>query len=180
MPFLRKSNTPPLPIVMCGVRMGERVLQIGIDDPSLVGTLAAKVGLSGHAAIAVIDDRAAEKARAAAADAGVLMDVQVTALSSLPFPENGFDAVLLHGMTDPLPPLDSPTGLAILREAHRVLRAGGRMLILEKGQSRRSWLSSRPAQVAVGATATALGNAGFRAARLLADREGVSFSEGLK
>ena len=36
--FLRKTkSTEPLPIVMCGVRMGERVLQIGIDDPSLAG-----------------------------------------------------------------------------------------------------------------------------------------------
>ena len=84
---------------MCGVSMGERVLQIGIDDPSLVGALAAKVGLSGHAAIAVVDDRAAVKARMAAEDAAVLVDVQVTALGSLPFPEDGFDAVVLHAVT---------------------------------------------------------------------------------
>ena len=178
--FLRKSKTTPVPIVMCGVRMGERVLQIGIDDPWLVGALAAKVGLSGHAAIAVVDNRAAEKARAAAANAGVLMDVQVVTLGSLPFPEDGFDAVVIHAMTDPLPPLDGATGLAIVREVHRVLRAGGRVLILEKGQSRRSWLASGSPQVQAGATATALSAAGFGAARLLADREGVSFTEGLK
>jgi SAM-dependent methyltransferase len=178
--FLRKSKTTPVPIVMCGVRMGERVLQIGIDDPWLVGALAAKVGLSGHAAIAVFDDRAAEKARAAAANAGVLVDLQVAALGSLPFPEGGFDAVVLHALTDPLPPVGGAAALAMLCEAHRVLRAGGRVVILEKGQSRRSWLPSRPAQVNAGATATALGTAGFRAARLLADREGVSFTEGLK
>ena len=178
--FLRKSKTQPLPIVMCGVRMGERVLQIGIDDPSLVGALAAKVGLSGHAAMVVVDDGAAEKARAAAANAGVLMDVHVAALGSLPFPDDGFDAVVLHAITDPLRPLDGATGLAIVREAHRVLRAGGRVLILENGQSRRSWLPSGSPQVQAGATAGALGTAGFRAARLLADREGVSFTEGLK
>ena len=179
--FLRKrKKTEPLPIVMCGVRMGERALQIGIDDPSLVGTIAAKVGLSGHAAIAVLDDRSAEKARAAAATAGVLVDVQVTAWGSLPFPEDGFDAVVLHAVTDALPPLNGATGLALLREVHRVLRAGGRVVILEKGQSRTTWLGNRLPQTQAPDTANALGTAGFRAARPLADREGYSFTEGLK
>ena len=179
--FLRKAkNTEPLPIVMCGVRMGERALQIGIDDPSLAGMIAAKVGLSGHAAIAVIDDGAAEKARVAAADKGVLVDIQVTALNALPFPEDGFDVVVLHAATGALPPLDGAAGLPILREVLRVLRAGGRMVILEKGQSQRTWLRSRSPQPQAGATATALATAGFRAARHLADRDGYSFTEGLK
>ena len=84
--FLRKSSVERLPLAMCGVRMGERALQIGIDDPSLAGAIAAKVGLSGHAAIAVSDERTAAKARAAGATAGVLVDVHVTPLDSLPAP----------------------------------------------------------------------------------------------
>jgi ubiquinone/menaquinone biosynthesis C-methylase UbiE len=178
--FLRKFKTEPLAITMCGVRMGERALQIGIDDPSLVGTIAARVGLSGHAAIAVIDDRAAGKARAAAAEAGVLVDVQVTTLSSLPFPDDGFDVVVLHAASGALPPLGGATGREMLREVHRVLRARGRAMILEEGQSRRTWLRSRSAQLQAGATPAALATAGFRAARHLADREGYSFTEGLK
>ena len=178
--FLRKSKSEPLPITMCGVSMGERVLQIGIDDPSLVGALAAKVGLSGHAAIAVVDDRAAVKARMAAEDAAVLVDVQVTALGSLPFPEDGFDAVVLHAVTGGLPPLDGTTGLPILREALRVLRAGGRAVILEEGQSRKTWFRSQPPKPQTASTAAALSTAGFRAARQLADRDGCSFTEGLK
>ena len=178
--FLRKSKTEPLPITMCGVRMGERALQIGIDDPSLVGAIAAKVGLSGHAAVAVIDDGAAEEARAAATEAGVLMDVQIATLSSLPFPDGGFDVVVLHAVGDALPPLDGTAGREILREVHRVLRPGGRVMILEKGQSRRTWFRSRSPHPRAGATPTALGTAGFRAARHLADREGYGFVEGLK
>jgi ubiquinone/menaquinone biosynthesis C-methylase UbiE len=165
---------------MCGVRMGERALQIGIHDPSLVGTIAAKVGLSGHAAIAVIDDCTAEEARAAAAEAGVLVDVQVTTLGSLPFPDDGFDVVVLHAVSGALPPLDGATGREMLREVHRVLRAGGRVMILEKGQSRRTWRRGQSPQLRAGATPAALGTAGFRAARHLADREGYSFVEGLK
>ena len=55
--FLRKSTLERLPVAMTGVRMGERALQLGIEDPSLVGAIAAKVGLSGHAVIVVRDER---------------------------------------------------------------------------------------------------------------------------
>ena len=63
--FLRKCRgREPLPVTMSGVRMGERVLQIGVDDPAVAGALAAKVGLSGNAAIAVADERVAARAQA--------------------------------------------------------------------------------------------------------------------
>ena len=39
--FLRKSTLERLPVVMSGVRMGERALQIGVDDSDLVGAIAA-------------------------------------------------------------------------------------------------------------------------------------------
>ena len=57
--FLRKSTLERLPLVMAGARMGERALQIGVDDASLTGAIAAKVGLSGHAAVVVADAPAA-------------------------------------------------------------------------------------------------------------------------
>ena len=47
--FLRKSRIEPLPVTMSAVRMGERVLQVGLDDPALASTLAGKAGLSGSA-----------------------------------------------------------------------------------------------------------------------------------
>ena len=56
--------------------MGERALQIGVDDSDLVGAIAAKVGLSGHAAVVVSEERHADKVRGAAR-AGALVDVQV-------------------------------------------------------------------------------------------------------
>ena len=179
---LRKLSLERLPVVMSGVRMGERALQIGIDDPSLAGAIAAKVGLSGHAAFAVSNDRNAAKARAAAAAAGVLADVQVTPLDSLPFPGDAFDAVVLHAAADDLPTLDAAAGLAVLREGHRVLRPGGRIVVLE-GRARRGlgrWWRGRRETLRPGAAADAVGAAGFRAARALAEREGYRFTEGLK
>ena len=179
--FLRKSNLERLPVAMSGVRMGERALQIGIDDPSLAGAIAAKVGLSGHAVIAVNDDRAAAKARAAAAAAGVLVDVHVTPFDSLPFPGDSFDAIILHAGAAALQPLEGTAAVAMLREGHRVLRSGGRMLVLEGGPSRvGGWWRSRQPPVGPDAAAGMLGAAGFRAARPLGEREGYRFTEGLK
>ena len=179
--FVRRSKMERLPVTMTGVRMGERALQIGIDDPSLAGAIAAKVGLSGHAAIAVRDDPAAAKARAAAAMAGILVDVRVTPFDSLPFPGDAFDAIVLHAAAGALPPLEGAAAVAMLRESHRVLRAGGRMVVIEGGPRRgvAAWFRSRQPPPP-GAAAGALGAAGFRVARPLADREGYRFTEGLK
>ena len=57
----------PLQVSMTGVRMGERFLQIGCDDRALLAGLAAKVGLSGTAAVAAFDDERGEARRAASA-----------------------------------------------------------------------------------------------------------------
>ena len=176
--FLRKSTLERLPVVMSGVRMGERALQIGVDESSLVGAIAAKVGLSGHAAIAVADEGSATKARAAANNAGALVDVHVAPFDSLPFSDSDFDLVVVHvggiqqGLAD-------GAGLALLRDAFRVLRGGGRLVVIEG----RGGLMARiraSGQVDPAAMLSALDAAGFRATRLLADREGYRFFEGLK
>ena len=59
--FLRQSTVgrEPLAIAMSGVRMGERLLQIGMDTPVVSGLLAAKPGLSGESAMVVPDDATA-------------------------------------------------------------------------------------------------------------------------
>ena len=166
--FLRKAKQQdPLAFTMSGVRMGERALQIGIDDPSLAAAIAAKTGLSGHAAIAVADDAAAVKVRAAIAKAGALVDVHVAPLSALPVADGSFDLVVVHAMSDWLGAIEEAARVAVLSEGRRVLRVGGRLVLIES--------ASRPA-VAL----EALGAAGFRPARLLAERDGTRFSEGLK
>lgn len=172
--FLRKTKQrDQLPITMSGVRMGERALQIGIDDAALVGAIAAKVGLSGHAAVAVGDEAAAASARSAAEKAGVLVDVQVTPLHTLPFANDSFDVIVVHAKGGWLASLDDAARQAVLREAHRVLRGGGRLIAIEG-----------PLDVArggpAGTTVDALQLAGFKATRVLAERDGYRFTEGLK
>ena len=172
--FLRKTKQQEqLPIAMSGVRMGERALQIGVDDGALVGAIAAKVGLSGHAAVAVGDEAAAASVRTAAEKAGALIDLQVAPLHSLPFANDSFDVIVVHAKNGWLAGLDEAARQAVLREAHRVLRGGGRLIAIEA-----------PLDVArggpSGTAVEALQLAGFKATRVLAERDGYRFTEGLK
>lgn len=177
--FLRKPALERLPVAMSGVRMGERVLQIGVDEASLVGAIAAKVGLSGHAAIVVADDRQTARARAAAAAAGALADVQTMAHAVLPFADETFDVVVVHvgGLAHAL--ADEP-GVALLGDSRRVLRGGGRVLVIER--CGRGLLARVRAghRADPGAALDALTAAGFKAARLLAEREGYRFLEAVR
>ena len=177
----RKPRIEPLPVSMSGVRMGERALQIGVDDPALAGALAAKVGLSGTAAIAVADEHGAAKAREGAAHTGALVDVQVAPLQSLPHADASFDVVVIHAMTGLLGSMDETNRVATLRQAHRVLRTGGRAVVIEAGARGgiRGLLGGASSGDA-GETVASLTTAGFRGTRVLADREGYRFVEGMK
>jgi SAM-dependent methyltransferase len=185
--FLRKArDAERLPIRMSGLRMGERLLQIGVDDPTLLGEMAGKTGLSGSAAVAVTDEAAAARARNGAAGAGALVDVQVTNLDALPFDADAFDVVVVHGVNGLLRSLHEQARTEpVLREARRVLRRGGRIIVIEAGP--KSGLAGiispyRPdaRYEAAGGSVAALQAAGFRTARVLWEREGYRFTEGLK
>jgi SAM-dependent methyltransferase len=183
--FLRKSRVDPLPVTMSAVRMGDRVLQIGVENPEIASAIAAKVGLSGSAAIAVRDDREAERAHGAAAHAGVLVDVTVTPPAPLPFGNDAFDLVVIHSTSGFLSSLDPDARSAAMSEWRRVVRRGGRVMTIEEG--RVSGLkglvrAARGNEVydAAGGGVAALEAAGFKPVRLLAEREGYKFAEGIK
>jgi SAM-dependent methyltransferase len=186
--FLRKPARPddPLAVTMSGVRMGERLLQIGITDPALTGALAARTGLSGHAAIAVATEQAADRANAAAANAAALADVRVTRLDALPFDAGSFDAVVVHSTDGLLASLDDGVRAGAVADWRRVLRAGGRVLVIE-GESKSGLGGLLRPRVAVsgayeqaGGAIGAMKAAGLTAVRELAAREGQRFIEGLK
>jgi ubiquinone/menaquinone biosynthesis C-methylase UbiE len=179
--FLRKTRIEPLPVTMSAVRMGERVLQIGVDDATVAIAIAAKVGLSGHAAIAVSEERDAARAQSAMTNAGILVDVRVTPLAALPFDSDAFDFVVIHAMHGLIASLAADARIAAMREWRRVLRQGGRAMTIEAGPAsglagvlRRA--SPNESYDVVGA----LEASGFKPARVLAEREGYKFAEGIK
>ncbi len=182
----RRLDIDPLAVSMAGVKLGERLLQIGIDDAALAGQLAAKTGLSGTAAHVVASDGEAVRVNRGAKKAGVLVDVRVGHLYRLPFDDGAFDLVVIHSAGAQLASAAHDKRVAVLRDALRVLRPGGRLLAIEAGTPTglRSMLRSTPgaqaAYDAAGGTAAALREAGFAAVRDLGDREGLKFAEGVK
>lgn len=152
---------------MTGVRMGERYLQVGCHDAALTRGLATKIGLSGVAALAAPDERQAKQAQKAADKAGVLIDIKITPPDQLTWDDGIFDMVVIDNTGGTVQALPDATRTTSLREARRVLRAGGRVEFIEReGDAGRAteWLTA----------------AGFKPVRTLAERDGFRFVEGLK
>jgi ubiquinone/menaquinone biosynthesis C-methylase UbiE len=164
---------------MSGVRMGERLLQIGVDTPVVTGLLASKPGISGESSIVLSDEAAAAQARRAVAETSAHVNIGVHPLNALPYPDGSFDLIVIHNRNRQT--LSDTSAAATLRECRRVVRSGGRVVVIDRGTP--SGLAalfqgrSDPGQSE--ATVKALQSAGFRAVRMLGDRDGCRFTEGL-
>ena len=182
--FLRQSTVgrEPLAIAMSGVRMGERLLQIGMDTPVVTALLAAKPGLSGESAMVVPDDATAVSAKRAAENAGALVNIRVHALNALPFDRQAFDLVVVHNREGQLASLGDTPSTQVLQECRRVIRPGGRIIVIDKGtpSGLTAIFQSRKDPEARALTVKTLEAAGFRSVRPLGDRDGYSFVEGIK
>ena len=164
------GSLDPLQVSMTGVRMGERFLQIGCFDKALLSGLAAKVGLSGTAAVATFDEDDEDRATAVGAKIGALIETQPVAGGVLPFESDLFDMVVVDDTRGNFAAIDGDRRLALLREAKRVVRQGGRIEIVEGITTRAP--STDPLRD--------LSAAGFKPVRVLAERDGFRFVEGLR
>ena len=182
MAWFRKSQLEPLAVTMAGVKLGDRLLFLGGSDAMLAAALAAKAGLTGRACVFDETERTARKAAAAIERQGALIESFAGPWSMLPFDPHAFDVVVIRGV---LERLDAESRLRAVQEVHRVLRPGGRTVVVEDaarggasallGGARRDGGYERS-----GGAAHALEAAGFRGIRTLAEREGQLFIEGIK
>jgi len=186
MALFRKTGEPhALSIAMTGVRLGDRLLQIGCADPTLLGAISSKVGLSGRACVSVAGDAMASRASRGARRAGVLVEVEQTEIGQSPFGDASFDLVVVDSTDGRLGSMSRTNRDACLSDAFRVLIPRGRIVIIEAGpRSGLAGLLRRPqvsaAHPAAGDSVAALQGAGFRAVRRLAERDGLIFVEGTK
>src|SRR5690348_10179338 len=131
--FGRRDNPHMLAVGMTGVNMGDRLLQIGCADGGRLAAIAAKVGLSGRAVAVVPDEAAAARARKGAARAGVLVDVEIAPPHSVPAEDAAFDLAVVDDTAGLFAGLAPDDRSRALRELLRVLRAGGRVMVVGTG-----------------------------------------------
>ena len=173
-----------LAVSMTGVKLGDRVIFVGAPHAGRVAAIAAKVGLSGRATAAVADPAAAVRVNKAAARAGVLIDTDLSDARTLPYGDGEFDLAVVDDTGAMFEALAEDDRAAVTREAARVLRPGGRIVVLGAGEpTGLTRIVSTPQVshlVLSGSLNTMLGANGFSIVRTLAEREGLVFVEGLK
>ena len=113
-------------IQVSGARPGERVLDVAGGTADLSSAFAKRVGPTGEVWLTDINNAMLARGRDRLLDEGVLGPVAQCDAEKLPFPDNHFDIVTvafgLRNMTH--------KDMA-LAEMRRVLRTGGRLLVLE-------------------------------------------------
>jgi ubiquinone/menaquinone biosynthesis C-methylase UbiE len=181
MRWFRKPEGDPLAVSMSGLKLGDRLLMLGCSDTTLAAALATKVGLTGRACLL---DESADRLNAAAAaieQEGALIESFTSPMSAFPFEPGSFDVVVARNVFPAMPAADRA---AVVHEVTRVVRAGGRCIVIDDlprgalgglmGGHRSE--DGSPGSVAV----TLLSGGGFRGVRTLAEREGFVFVEGVK
>jgi SAM-dependent methyltransferase len=182
-PLRRRRDDPYLLVVgMTGVRMGDRVAQIGCAHGGRLAAIAAKAGLSGRAVAIVPDEASAARARKGVEDAGVLVEIETTRTTTvLPVETSGFDLVVVDETGGLLATMGAADRVATVREALRILRPGGRLVVI--GAAPRGGLGalfSRRSGAPPFDPAPSLEADGFRQVRTLAEKDGLIFVEGVK
>jgi ubiquinone/menaquinone biosynthesis C-methylase UbiE len=181
MPWLKKRTSEPLTVSMTGIKLADRVLVVGCSDPDLIAALAIKAGLTGRAC--AVDADASRVARTAAAveREGALVETSTSPLTRLPFDTASFDVVVVRDVLGAAPPGDRR---GIAAEAERVLRGGGRCIVIETAaRASLGGLMSRAVNrdfTSAGGAPPILTQVGFAAVRTLAERNGLTFAEGVK
>jgi ubiquinone/menaquinone biosynthesis C-methylase UbiE len=179
---LRKSSEELLAVSMAGIKLGDRLLVVGCADPILIARLAVKTGLTGRALAVDEQEKLVTAAAEIAAREGALIETATALWTALPLEPDSFDVAIVR---DVFPHLTTDVRSGCIREVRRILRPGGRCLVID-GKGRTGIVtvvrgaSGASEYAAAGGPVQALTAQGFKAARILAEREGLAFAEAVK
>lgn len=119
------------------VREGETVLDIGSGPGFLASDLANATGPTGKVVGVDISEQMVE--RAAARSTQSWLSYSVADAAALPFKDNSFDVVVSTQVAEYVPDID-----AFCTEVHRVMKPGGRGVILATDWDAVCWHSEHP------------------------------------
>lgn len=125
-------------VATSGVEAGDHVLDLAGGTGDIAALLSERVGHSGRVILSDINDAMLARGRTRLEDRGLVSNIRYALANAeeLPFPDASFDAVTIaFGLRNVT---DQPRAL---REMRRVLKPGGRALILEFSR-----LRAEPAQ----------------------------------
>lgn len=114
-----------------GVKSGENILDVGCGTGVLTGLAAEVVGPTGQVVGIDPGPKMIGIARGNATMEGTRAEFRLAAIEDLPFEDSSFDCVLSSFMIHHLPPDIKRKGLA---EVFRVLKPGGRLLVVDIGR----------------------------------------------
>lgn len=181
LPFRAKANPYMLIVGMSGVKMGDRMVQIGCSDGGALAAVASKVGLSGRALAIVPDESALGRVRKGAESAGVLVEADIAPPTALPADDADFDLALIDDANGQFAAMPAETQTASVREALRVVHPGGRVLVVSAlPATGLSALLGRGSSGPLFDAMPVLEGGGCRFVRVLGEREGLRFVEGVK
>ena len=179
-----KRSGESLAVSMASIKLGDRLLVLGCGDPVRIAQLAVKTGLTGRACAIDASEALVTRAADIATREGALIESFTAPWDALPLEPESFDVAVID---DVLAHLDAGPRMACVLDVHRVLRPGGRCLVIDPGARagigglvRGAAPNPDSGYVSRGGAVAALESGGFRAARVLAEREGLLFAEGIK
>ncbi|MDX1676356.1 bifunctional demethylmenaquinone methyltransferase/2-methoxy-6-polyprenyl-1,4-benzoquinol methylase UbiE [Arsukibacterium sp.] len=121
-----------------GVRPGQQVLDLAGGTGDIAALFSRRVGPSGKVILADINESMLNVGRDKLRDSGLISNIEFVQANAeaLPFADNSFDIVSigfgLRNVTDKA---------AALQSMFRVLKPGGRLLVLEFSKPEQPWLS---------------------------------------